>query len=101
MTALNNKAAPKEQAICKEVETLESNFNPDTLNYLFTKGILNKRIDEKKYMLKKNESVVSILNRLEIEKYICPNIQKTTSNDEILAMIRYSEKLVPFNKNEY
>ena len=44
---------------------------------------------------------VSILNRLEIEKYICPNIQKTTSNDEILAMIRYSEKLVPFNENEY
>lgn len=101
VTALNSKAAPKEQAICKEAEMLESNFNPDTLNYLFTKGILNKRIDEKKYTLKKNESVISILNRLEIEKYICPTIRKKTSDDEILAMIRYSEKFVPFSENEY
>lgn len=101
VTALNNKTTAKEQAVSNEIETIESLFSPGALNYLFIKGILNRRIDEKKYSLKKNESILSIRNRLEIKKYICPNIKKITSDNEILMMIRYSEKLVSFSDKEY
>ena len=101
VTALQNKKAKKEQVVNKEIEAFESGLTPNTLNYLFNKGVLTRRIYENRYSLKKNESILSIKNRLEFEKYICPNTQKANSDEEMLAMIRYSEKLVPFSKKEY
>ena len=91
----------KQPYVFNESEQLDVSFLNDSTNYLFTDGVLYKRIDEKKYSLKKNEYLLSITNRLEMDKFVYPNIQKTANSNKLLTLIRYSEKLVSFNKVEY
>ncbi len=91
----------KEQFIPTTIEDKRIQFKQGTQNYLFKNNVLLKRIDENKCELNKHESVISFTDRIEYNKCIYPEVQKLDNNDELIALIRYSENYVTFSDKEY
>lgn len=99
--SLTNIKTKKRYAETKEFACLDIKIDPERNYYLFSNGVLLKKIESKEHKLKKKESVIAFNNRLEFEKYTSSLVDGKIDDNYLLSLIRYSSKLTDFSKKEY
>ncbi len=101
VTSAERVATTKTDFHQKEIEAVNISLDPIKSNYLFRGNVLIQKLADKKYKLAKKEYVLSIDTRLDYEIFCYKGGAYSFNNENVLALIRYSQVYIKFDKNRY